>query len=487
MRDSAGGGRSRNEAVWGRELGQGSRRASVAVGVAALIAIVTVVGASFDLSLNSGRSQSYQIKAHFPTVNGVIEGSDVFFGGVRVGNVTGLAVDQDSHGATATLSIDKKYAPVHEGATAAVRPKSLLGEKYIFMTVGDPSKPAICDGCQLPDSATAVNVELDQLINILDEPTRKELQQLISNLGTGLAGQGPNTNQTFQTGQTNLSDLSQVTAVLAQRDAELKRIIEALTKLTATLSTDPNRATYVNLLKHSDEVLQTLKAEDATVQQSIDRTDQFFNELDQGLTPQASNLQGIFADLPNTITQLDALSVTLGRQGNVGYPVIKLAGAGALEGDLIFGSQPANGVGAFTNNVFTRVAPAQGCFSVNGRSTDANGLQQRNSTVVRRDQGGGASDPSPLCTIPGGGFLTCPSTLTSAPATCVTAILQSLCALNIPPSTVCSTVPKPAAAAASNQVGSQAKPQAQAQTAPAQQSAPIDPNTVNGLLHFLLK
>jgi virulence factor Mce-like protein len=455
-----------------------------------LIAIVAVVGASFDLSLNAGKANIYQVKAHFPTVNGVIEGSDVFFGGVRVGNVSDLKVDPDAHGATVTLNIEKKYAPVHEGAKVAVRPKSLLGEKYIAATVGDPSKPAICDGCQLPDSATAVNVELDELINILDEPTRKELQQLISNLGTGLAGQGPNTNQLLQTGQTNLNDLSSVTNVLHQRDAELKRIIEALTKLTATLSTDPNRATYVNLLKHSDQVLQTLIAEDAQVQQSIDRADQFFNEIDQGLNGQGGNLQGIFQDLPNTITQLDALSVALGRQGNIGYAPIKLAGPGTIEGDLIFGSIPSNGVGAFTNDVFTRVEPSQGCFSVNGRSTDGNGLQQNNGTVLKDGSGNGANG---VCTLPGGGIATCAGNITSAPAGCIFAVLQALCALHIAPDTVCTGPLKVGAAAQASRGAATTPgvvpqvPGAPAVPTPTTPQLPVrDPNLINPLLGFLL-
>ena len=479
MRDSADGGR--NEAVWAREIGSGSKRASIALGLAVVVAIVSVVSASFGLSLNTGQSQVYHVKAHFPTVNGVIEGSDVFFGGVKVGNVSDLTVDADSQGATMTLNIDKKYAPVHEGATAQVRPKSLLGEKYISMTVGDPSKPAICDGCQLPDSATAVNVELDQLINILDEPTRKELQQLISNLGTGLAGQGPNTNQTLQTGQTNLNDLSQVTDVLSQRDAELRRIIEALTKLTATLSTDPQRATYVNLLKHSDQVLLTLKDEDATIQQQIDRADQFFNEIDQGLSGQGGNLQGIFADLPNTVTQLDALSLALGPQGNAAYPELNATRSANIEGPLIFGSQPTNGPTAFTNDVFTRVMPAQGCFNVNGRSVDANGLQQNNGTVLR---GPGGTTGGAVCTLPGTGLLSCTPNLASAPATCVLALLSALCDLHLAPASACALVPTPAAAA--NAAPGAAAPKTQAPQTTTPNVPLVDPSTVNGILGFLL-
>jgi virulence factor Mce-like protein len=440
------------------------------------------------LSLNTGQSQYYRVKAHFPTVNGVIEGSDVFFGGVRVGYVSDLKVDADSHGATITLNIERKYAPMHEGATAQVRPRSLLGEKYVAATVGDAAKAAICDGCPLSDSATAVNVELDELINILDEPTRKELQQLIGNLGTGLAGQGPNTNETFQTGRANFDSLGQVTDVLVARDAELKRIIESLTKLTQTLSTDQQRATYVNLLQHSDQVLRTLKDEDAKVQQSIDRSNVFFNELDQALTPEAQNLKGIFADLPGTVTQLDALSVTLGRQANITYPATNAAASGVLEGPMIFGSMPANGTNAFTSDVFTRVGPSQGCFAVNGRTTDANGLQQNTSNQVR----GPTSDAAhggPLCTAPGFAGLNCQANV-NVP-NCIVGIVQSLCALGvIPPAAqpLCNTpglIPHSASAQAA--AGPQSQQQPQAQPAPAANLPQLNPNDVNGLFGFLLK
>ena len=247
----------------GAEMGR--RRGSVALGAAVAFAIAAVTMTAVGSSLGAGDS-SYKVSAHFPTANGLIEGSDVFMGGVKVGVVSALQVDDDSHGVTVTASIDSKYGPLHQGATMLVRPKSLLGEKYVALTVGDPSRDAVPSGGRLPDSATQVNVELDQLINVFDEPTRKELQILIDQLGAGVAGQGHATNETLQAGRQDMDSLAQVTDVLRSRDAELQRIIEALQNLTKTLSSDQQRQTYVNLIHHSNEVLRTLKDEDANVQ-----------------------------------------------------------------------------------------------------------------------------------------------------------------------------------------------------------------------------
>src|ERR1700738_241567 len=196
--------------------GLGGKKASIGLGLAVALAITAVATMVSFLSLGSGNND-YTVKVHFPTANGLIDGSDVFIGGVKVGVVNSVVVDPSPPAdngssnfanptttATATISIGKQYSPLHQGALAAIRPKSLLGEKYVAMTVGDPTKDAIPNGTTLPPEATSVNVELDQLINVFDAATRKQLQKLIDNLGTGLIGQGRNTNQTIQVGSTHL-------------------------------------------------------------------------------------------------------------------------------------------------------------------------------------------------------------------------------------------------------------------------------------------
>lgn len=342
----------------------------MALGLAVFLTIAMVVIGAIGSSLGGGNN-NYEVRIHFPTGNGIIEGSDVFFGGVKVGTVKALELDRDGKAITMTVSIGQQYAPIHEGATAAIRPKSLLGEKYVAMTVGDPAKRAYNNGDTLPDSVTSVNVELDQIINIFDEPTRKQLQVLIDNLGIGVAGQGRNTNETFQSGTQDLHGLAAVTDTLQARDAELKRIIEALTRLTATLSSDQQRQTYVNLLQHSEQVLSTLKSEDANVAQGIDRMNQLFGTFDNGLSGRADDLNGTFKALPVTVTDLDNLSINLGRDGHIGYPTLQRSIPGIVSGPLIFGDKSSSN--QWTGNIWTRVMPSVGCFYVNHRTQDSTG------------------------------------------------------------------------------------------------------------------
>jgi virulence factor Mce-like protein len=390
--------------------GDGDRRSRgvMWVGAAVLAGMVAVGGLAVRAQLGAG-DNSYHLSAHFDTVNGIIEGSEVMIGGVVVGSVTGETVDPDSHGVVVDMSIDPRYAPVHQGATAAVRPKSLLGEKYIDLGEGDTGQPTLPSGTMLPRDQTSVNVEIDQLINTFDEPTRQQLRSLIDELGTGLAGQGKLTNQTFQSGRMDLDSLASVTDVLKQRDSELKTVIQSLTRLTETMASDQQRQNYPQLLQHSDEVLTTLRSEDAYVQQGIDRMDTFFTEIDNGLAGQGGNLDDILRRVPATVTDLNTLSNDLYAKGQVAYPLVKdYVVPSVIGGPVVFGSQTAGT--SFTRNVYTRVQTPVGCAPYDSLNPDGS------------DSGQVAGD---VCSVPASNCVANPP----APGACAATLQAQICAM----------------------------------------------------------
>src|ERR1700687_389289 len=108
------------------------KRASVAIGLAVALALAFGATMATVFSLGSGNND-YTVKVQFPTANGLIDGSDVFIAGVKVGTVSSVSVDNNppsdnsnssfanpTQSAKATLSIGKQYAPLHDGATAAI-------------------------------------------------------------------------------------------------------------------------------------------------------------------------------------------------------------------------------------------------------------------------------------------------------------------------------------------------------------------------------
>src|SRR3954451_19499235 len=96
--------------------------------------------------------------------------------------------------AAITIGIDGKYAPLPARVHATIRQASQSGiaNRYIDLTMppADQRKPTIQDGGSISVDNTTTSVDLDQLFNTLDPPTRKALQQFFKGEAASLKGKG---------------------------------------------------------------------------------------------------------------------------------------------------------------------------------------------------------------------------------------------------------------------------------------------------------
>src|SRR5207237_4352281 len=111
--------------------------------------------------------------------DGLPTAADVRAIGVDVGKVVEVSHDPRYPGeSVATLQItDPKAVPVYSNGYANVRPKTLLGEKYVDLTVGGgPLAQPITDGGSLPIAHTGKDVSKDALFHSLEAPGREHEQ-----------------------------------------------------------------------------------------------------------------------------------------------------------------------------------------------------------------------------------------------------------------------------------------------------------------------
>ena len=87
-----------------------------------------------------------------------------------------------------TLRLDGAFAPIHEDARVAIRPVSLLGERFVDLDRGTDSAPVLPDGGLIPATQTRRSVDLDEVLSAVDDPTGEALAALLVGLGGGLAG-----------------------------------------------------------------------------------------------------------------------------------------------------------------------------------------------------------------------------------------------------------------------------------------------------------
>lgn len=80
-------------------------------------------------------SRGYQIKGAFSNANGVIVGSDIRIGGVKVGTVSKLELDPVSYQAVITMTVSDGVK-LPDDSSATIRSESLMGGKFLALDPG---------------------------------------------------------------------------------------------------------------------------------------------------------------------------------------------------------------------------------------------------------------------------------------------------------------------------------------------------------------
>lgn len=98
----------------------------------------------------------YELTADFRSAEGVTIGTDIRMAGVKVGTVTGLALNPDTFRAQATLSINDGI-PVPDDSTAIVSSEGLLGGNFVEIVPGG-SFDNYTEGAQILDTQGSISV-----------------------------------------------------------------------------------------------------------------------------------------------------------------------------------------------------------------------------------------------------------------------------------------------------------------------------------------
>jgi len=130
----------------------------------------------------SGGSDSHVLRASFQGAVQVVKGQEVRLAGVKVGKVG--SVREDDGQALLDLDIsDDRVWPLHRGTIARLRFGTTVSyaARYVELLPGPKTAPALASGGVLTTSDTITPVEFDQIFNIYNGDTRRNLQRLIGN------------------------------------------------------------------------------------------------------------------------------------------------------------------------------------------------------------------------------------------------------------------------------------------------------------------
>ena len=137
-----------------------TRKIELLVGVFVAIAIAAGLMLSLYVANQgiSGDQETYQLKAKFDNIGGLVVRSKVSVAGVIVGQVRSIELDQETFMARVELELDASINQIPVDSTAAILTDGLLGGKFIGLSIG-AEEEVLKDGDEIYDTQSAIILE----------------------------------------------------------------------------------------------------------------------------------------------------------------------------------------------------------------------------------------------------------------------------------------------------------------------------------------
>jgi len=207
----------------------------------------------------------------------------------------------------------------------------------------------------------ARSVDLQDVVNSLDQPTREKLRTLVISLGGGLAGRGLDTNQTLSNGRQDLDHLAAITDTLAARDQDLQQVIRGLDQVTAELASSDRRSQLGALIANSEALLHSLSQQDAQIKTTLTAANAALGRTDASLSGTGAQLNDILTQAPRTLDLLNGLSASLATNTDLLTRDPATFDFGMKDSTSVFGAQDAQGYATRISVVVGACSPGVPC------------------------------------------------------------------------------------------------------------------------------
>ncbi len=246
------------------------RGISVAGRVAAIGAVV-VACVVVAVLLFGGGGGGYTITARFLNGGQLVKGNLVQVGGTKAGTVKQIDITPDGQ-AVVKLAIDDEFKPLRRGTQATIRQASQSGiaNRYVDLNMpgGDSSNtPTIDDGGEIGVKDTTTAVELDQLFNVFDPPTRAAVQDFLKNSAKQYTGKEARQRLAFKYLNPALSTSSRLFNELNSDKPLLEHFLVDSAELVTTLA--ERRDDLSGLITNANRTFTALSNERVALAEAI--------------------------------------------------------------------------------------------------------------------------------------------------------------------------------------------------------------------------
>ncbi len=142
-----------------------SKKSEIWVGFFVLIALAAIVFLCLKVAdiKSVGNQPTYRLYATFDNIGGLKVRSPVKIGGVVIGRVASISLDEKTYTPQVALDIMKQYDRIPDTSSLSIRTSGLLGEQYIALNIGfeDPDMDTriLKEGDRVQDTKSAMVLE----------------------------------------------------------------------------------------------------------------------------------------------------------------------------------------------------------------------------------------------------------------------------------------------------------------------------------------
>src|SRR3954454_5288419 len=234
---------------------RGGRAGSLAatptlVGAVPVLVVVVAVFLSYQANQGLPFVPTYKLSAELSNADNLLPGNDVRIGRNRVGQIKTVepeTVDNapcpndptrqcTSQVAKVNMELNQDIDPLPENSTLVVRSESALGLQYLEIERGNSSQ-GFKPGATIPLTAARPEpVEIDQVFNMFDDPTRTAIQSNLLEFGNALASRGVDLNEAIGQLKPLVEQLTPVMRNLADPNTGLGNFVSSLSATAAEVA-----------------------------------------------------------------------------------------------------------------------------------------------------------------------------------------------------------------------------------------------------------
>lgn len=356
-----------------------------------LVRVGTVVVAALAVLsavLVGTRDDPRTVTAYFSDASPLVPGNEVKMAGVTVGEIRSIRVRNGL--ARVEMALDEAAPPLHRDARAQITAKDLLGERFVTLDGGTPSAPLLTDAASIDARHTSREVDLQEVLDTVDNPTGTALAAMISALGQGADGNGKKVAAAYRALAPAMKQSEALAQVLSEQNTMLGELLDSAEPVAEAMAADRGRR-LDRLVGSTTEVLEATAAERVALASSLKQLPETLATARRTL----ARLSGVsdstaqtLAELRPFTSDLTAISAELRRFSEAADPALA-----ALPQVLRKGEAMLDELGP----LITAIAPAGGdlrSVTVSGRQLSEKALSKRLGNLMNFVQGWSLSTSS---------------------------------------------------------------------------------------------